>query len=278
MATPLAAEKITVPLILDHITVASLRCTDLIECSARAGFDGVSLWVAGPDPNLKIEIIEFGTSHFAEVKATLKANDQFVNGVECFGITGAAPTDANRRQLETAAEIGASMATILFFTQLPQPRNVEFLVEWADMAAGFGLDLTIEYMSANLAGGMNSLAQTIETISLVDRPNLGLTIDMLHLTRTATTPDEVAAVRPELIKYIQLCDGPVTMPADRQIDEAGYNRLFPDEGEFTIDSYLSRLPKNVPVGVEVPRRNMAAVEVARLGISASLKVLRRNGW
>jgi sugar phosphate isomerase/epimerase len=271
-------QKNAPPFILDHITAAGLDCTSLVELAARTGFDGVSFWVCLPDPNLQIETLALGTPRFAEIKAALSANNLFVSGVECFGLTGAPPTDANRRQLEAAAEIGARLATVLFFAPLPQPRAAELLVQWAELAASFGLDLSVEYMSANIAPGMNSLAQTLEAIALANRPNLGLTIDMLHLSRTATPPEALAAVPPGLIKYIQLCDGPAHMPPERQLEEGAFNRLLPDEGDFKLDAYLSNLPKNVPLGLEVPRRGMAAADLARRGLAASKRVLRRNGW
>ena len=93
-------------------------------------------------------------------------------------------------------------------------------------------------MAEGVAPGITSLAQAHDVLAGPGENNVGRTLDMLHLTRTKTRPEDVAALPAGPVKYIQLCDGKAEMPVDRQRWEAGYGRLFPGEGEFVIDQYL----------------------------------------
>ena len=56
-----------------------------------------------------------------------------------------------------------------------------------------------------------------------------------------------------LIGRVQICDGPIDMPADKQYWEAGDCRLYPGEGEFPLAEIFDAIPADIVVGVEVPR-------------------------
>ena len=49
-------------------------------------------------------------------------------------------------------------------------------------------------------------------LDAVDRPNASVLIDNLHLARTGGTVADVAAVAPERLPYVQLCDAPANAP------------------------------------------------------------------
>lgn len=47
------------------------------------------------------------------------------------------------------------------------------------------------------------------------RNNVGILLDALHLSRSGDSPQAVDAIPADLITYIQLCDAPDTLPADK---------------------------------------------------------------
>ena len=54
--------------------------------------------------------------------------------------------------------------------------------------------------------------------------------------------------------YVQLCDGPLQAPADREalIREARTNRLAPGEGQFPLKALLAAMPQDCMASLEVP--------------------------
>ena len=79
-------------------------------------------------------------------------------------------------------------------------------------------------------------------------------IDALHLARSGGSPAAVAALPPERIAYMQLCDGPVEAPPLEDLArEARNDRLSPGEGQLWLDEVLDALPDGIPISVEVPR-------------------------
>jgi len=255
-------------IVLDRITL-HVPDFEFIEIAADAGYTSVSLWTLMSNPEIGIEAVLKGTPFFREITSALRANGLAVAGCEFLPIADTAPTPEERLAIETCAELGASFITATFFDDIDEEVASRRLAERADIAAAFGIDLTIEFMAPAIARGVCSLAAASRIAAGTGRPNVGVTADMLHLTRCGVTPEELDRVPPGLIRYIQLCDGPPTMPEERQLHEAGFARQIPGEGSFRIIDYLSRLPHDIPVGLECPDvarpPAMLAAEALRVG-------------
>lgn len=119
------------------------------------------------------------------------------------------------------------------------------------MAAEYALDLAVEFMG--ITSECNSIARAVDLIQQTGWRNTGIAVDMLHLVRDGGTPEEVAAIAPELIKYAQLCDGADTNISSDYIDEALYARMIPGEGCFPLVKLLETLPRTMALNVGVPR-------------------------
>jgi sugar phosphate isomerase/epimerase len=63
---------------------------------------------------------------------------------------------------------------------------------------------------------------------------------------------QLAAVDPALIGYVQLCDVPWISSSASYADEARHERLPPGEGELPLLEFVSVLPRDAVVGLEVP--------------------------
>ena len=70
-------------------------------------------------------------------------------------------------------------------------------------------------------------------------------------------PAQIAALDPALIGYAQLCDAPLVSKAASYADEARHERLPPGEGELPLLDFVSVLPRDVIVGLEIPMLRQA---------------------
>jgi hypothetical protein len=81
----------------------------------------------------------------------------------------------------------------------------------------------------------------------------------MHFARSGSTLAQLAAADPGIVRYVQVSDTRLTpwagVPA--YIEEARFERLVPGEGEVPIAGILALAPRDLTVGVEVPRRALA---------------------
>ncbi len=250
-------------IMLDYITTPDLAPVEVVTLAAANGYDGISLWVNAPVDTLPIPCMRAGSPELREVRKALEDCGLIVSGVECFDLGSSTARDDNRRALDAAGELGALTATAVCFAPLSTQELTDRLGILAEDASANNLSMTIEFMAPAIAGELNSLSRALQIIALTARDNIGVTMDMLHLTRTGASIAEIAAVPPERIGYIQLCDGPAQMPVEDQLAEAGWGRLYPGEGNFRLHEMLAVLPGGKPVGIEIPREDRKSADIAR---------------
>lgn len=119
-----------------------------------------------------------------------------------------------------------------------------------DRAAEHGLLVHLEWLAWSR---IPDLATALEVVTLADRPNGGLNVDMWHCARTGTGADDLLAVPGERVLALQVDDGPVE-PEENLIEATLHERLLPGEGAFDLLGYLGSLRAigaRAPVGVEV---------------------------
>jgi sugar phosphate isomerase/epimerase len=121
----------------------------------------------------------------------------------------------------------------------------------ADMTAERNMGFLIEFAPPH---PINNLEQAVSVVSKLGRPNVGLVIDAMHLFRSGATVDELAAIAPGLIGYVQLCDVPLVDQGKPYMEEACFERMYPGNGELPLTDLLRVIPDDVGIGLEVPNR------------------------
>ncbi len=86
------------------------------------------------------------------------------------------------------------------------PRAVESIREVGDLAAKHGVRLALEFNSQ--AEQWNTLASVREVLLQAGHPHCGLLVDAYHLCRSGGRPQDVRALAPEEIAYVQYSDVP----------------------------------------------------------------------
>ena len=128
----------------------------------------------------------------------------------------------------------------------------------AEMTAERGLRITTELAPALAIG---DLPTALEVVRRIGRPDFRLLIDTMHVMRSGSTPADIAALDPELIDYVQLCDAPRQPRFASYMEESMYERMVPGEGELGLPELLAVLPADRVYALEVPLRSEALAGV-----------------
>ena len=150
--------------------------------------------------------------------------------------------------LALAAELGAKRAvTHIHETNLA--RAEDQLGKLCVIAATLGLEVGLEF--TGFAKGCDNLTSAKDWHDRMGQANLKIAIDALHLFRTGGTLEQMEALKPEIIGYAQICDGPDFRRSDDYIAEA-MNRLIPGDGIFPLKEFVTLLGDHVDIDIEVP--------------------------
>jgi sugar phosphate isomerase/epimerase len=179
--------------------------------------------------------------------------------------------------LETAARLGAKHI-LAGGHDGDEARLTERFGELCDAAFALGLTINLEPIPLL---DVRTLAQAERVLSGANRPNSGIVIDPIHLDRSLERLADAARIPRKWLHYMQLCDAPAERPADAAglQFQARYERLIPGEGGLDLPGLLRALPRDLPIGIEVPMtalaRTVGAEERARRLLAATQALLRR---
>jgi sugar phosphate isomerase/epimerase len=124
----------------------------------------------------------------------------------------------------------------------------------AEMAAERDLLVSAEMGSL---GPYGLVAPALELVRGVGMANFSLLIDAMHFFRLGNTIEQLAALDPALIGYVQLCDAPWAPRFETYMEEAMYERLAPGDGELPLREFVKLIPPDVTVSLEIPMRALA---------------------
>jgi sugar phosphate isomerase/epimerase len=179
--------------------------------------------------------------------------------VEGFTIRPGSEMAKAGRDLDVAAELGAERVSAVSM-EPDAGRAFEQIALVAELAAERNMSLTFEFAPPHT---FNNLAAALSVVRRIGRTNTSLLIDAMHFFRSGGTVAELTAVEPKLIGYIQLCDAALVGSGEEYYREASFERECPGDGELPLIAMLSVLPRNLPIGLEVPMRSAISAEGLR---------------
>ena len=252
-------------------TVLDVSPPEAVSVAASAGWPAVGVWF---DPTTWTSQVA------AEVATRLDDTGVIALDIEPFifgrgAIHGQAILDA-------AAQIGARF--LLVASGLADRGEVvEGLGNLSDLAAVTAPNLTLVFEFLPIFS-VATVAAAVGIVAEVDRSNLGVLVDTLHLARSGGTPADLGSFNPTLFPYLQLADAPLIL-ADPSMaglrEEALFGRLLPGEGGLPLVETLRTVP-NVPVSVELRSRALCEqypdpVKRARQVLAATNRVISATG-
>jgi xylose isomerase-like TIM barrel protein len=225
---------------LAPLTILELAPPDMITCAARAGYSHLGLRLHPVMPKLDVSYPIVGdTPMVREVQRRLDDTGLKVFDVEFIRITPDTCVADYIPMLETA-----NLEPIPLFD-------------------------------------VRTLAQAARVLALADRRNSGIVIDPIHFDRARERLADAEQIPRKWLHYMQLCDAPADRPADAagMQFQARYERMIPGEGGLDLPGLLRALPRDIPIGIEVPMaalaRTVGAQERARRLLAATRALLRR---
>jgi sugar phosphate isomerase/epimerase len=262
---------------LDHLTMLDLAPPEFVAVAAGAGFDAVGLRVAPVSPGEQAWPVAPGSPMLAETMRRCGGTGLFVLDVEAIPLGPGSDLGGCETVLETAAVLGARYLNVI--CDDPDTRRfADRLAELVRLARPYRVRPVIEFTAWR---PIRTLASAVAIARGSD--GAGLLLDTLHIQRCGATADELAAVDPALLGYLQLCDAPARPPhgigvpaqlprgqdvsaGDDAVLEARTMRLLPGQGELPLTELLEALPDSLPMSVEAPslaaRRDLTPAQFA----------------
>jgi sugar phosphate isomerase/epimerase len=130
-------------------------------------------------------------------------------------------------------------------------RTFDEFARIAEMAAERGMVTTTE-LAPSLT--VADLQTALDAVRHVSRPDFRLLIDTMHVVRSGSGPEDIAALDPALIDYIQVSDSLRTPRFETYFEESMYERMVPGEGELGLRELFAALPADRVYAIEVPLR------------------------
>jgi sugar phosphate isomerase/epimerase len=221
--------------------VLDISPEEAVDVAAAAGYSGVGIWF---DPKT------WTAQRATDVRSRLDATGMVALDIEPIMLS--ADGDVGERLIEAGHSVGARFALIAS-RHSDEEQISERLLQLCDAAVGSGLTLVLEFLPAL---GVKTLAQASRLVTAINRPELCVLVDSLHLARAKETPSDIARLPSSLFPYVQLADAPLVPPGEDYptlIDEALNGRLLPGEGKLPLIELLRTVPA-VPVSVELRSR------------------------
>jgi len=240
----------TPPLGLAHFTAIDVPPLELVSLAARAGYAAIGLRLYPAFPGAPFYEIRAGSAASREMQQRLRGEGVRVYDIEFVTLSKDFVPASLTPVLDAASALGAQRLSVCG-DDPDHARMVTTFAGLCDLAATFGMGVDLECMAWRR---VSSFPQAVQVATEAGRPNGGVLVDALHLSRTGATPDDVRRTPAHLIRSAQLCDAVAERPSSDEaiIREARSGRLPPGRGALPLCDLLAALPDETVLSVEVP--------------------------
>lgn len=233
---------VTNPISFASGIVPEFGAVDTIEAARAGGFDMVGLWV---DP------AEWTSQTTRDARAALAATGLPLLDVEVIWLKPDSADDDHRKVIDVGADLGAR--NVLCVSSDPDhARTAARLAMLCEHAAPAKIRVALEF---GIFTEVKTLATATAILDSVAHPSRALLVDPIHVDRSGTTVDQIAAIDPALLPYAQFCDAPAHRP-----DPADFAAVIEDaidlreqcgEGALPLAALYHALPKGIPLAIEL---------------------------
>jgi sugar phosphate isomerase/epimerase len=255
--------------------VLELTPPEMVSCAVDAGFDCVGLRLI-PATAGEVQHAMIGdTPLVRETERRLKDGGMRVLDVEIFRLRSDTIIADYEAALATAARFGATEALVAG-NDSDEARLTANFASFCDLARQFGIGGNLEPMPWT---DCKNFAQGARIVMAAGRENGGILIDPIHFDRGGSVASEISGVPRARFRYMQLCDAPAERPTDVDglLHQARAERLMPGDGGLDLGGILRAVPKDLPIGLEIPMdtlaRTVPAVERTRQMLAKTRRLL-----
>lgn len=248
-------------LTLGYLTL-SADPAETVTAAAAAGFPTVGIRITGRRKADDYPKVIGNRVAIADIRRRAEDGGVRLSNVSAYHFYDDVTHDDLARVVETVAELGAGIIVSNKYVSEDE-KFLDVLVPYAQAAQKAGIRLAIEFMKYSEA---KTIHKALELAERSGQANVGMLIDPLHMDRAGATNVDVAAIPPERIVFVQLCDA-LKRRDDPTLEmlasEARTARLEPGKGEIDLYGFLDALPRDVEIEYEVPRADHAGLPLER---------------
>lgn len=266
---------------IEQISVFGMPPVEFVNLAADLGCQHISVGLVshGHNPhNYASWSLRDDAGLRREMNAAMADRGVSISLGEGLGVRPGDDVRDQARDLDLMCELGVKRINMVSMDP-DLPRTFDQYAVLAEMAAARGVECTTEFAPALAVA---DLPTALKAVRHVNRPDFRLLIDTMHLVRSGGTAADLAALDPDLIGYVQLCDAPLKARFESYFEEAMFERLPPGAGELGLLEVVRALPRERVFALEVPLRSEADAGVGpheRLGkCVAAARDLLANAW
>lgn len=235
---------------LAALTVLDTPPLQQLELAERHGFDTIGLRLLPAAPGTTAYPLHEDPAALDAFARRLADSPVEVFDLEIVRIGPGFDVAEHRRMLEAGARLGAR-AVLVGGDDPDRARLTESYAQLAQMCAEYGIVASLEFMPWT---AVPDATAAVAIVGQADGPSRSVLVDALHVARSTTTLDDLAAIPREWLHYAQMCDGSVPAPREdaELIRHAREERLVPGTGGIDLPGIWSVLPADLPVSIELP--------------------------
>lgn len=256
-------------LAIEFICAFGMHPADFARMAAELGVNHIGL---APSPitdnphNYPAWDLRSDPALVRETKAALDKHGVSLSQGEGFLIMQGLDMADNEPLFDIMAELGAPMVNTVVVEQ-DRSRALDQFALYAEMAQQRGQIPLIEFMPMMQPG---NLSQTLQFLEDSGAGNAQIMLDAMHFFRSGSMLRELANAPQSAIGYIQLCDAPLPAgdtamtPEMMQAygEEARHERMCPGDGDLPLADFLTALPRDLSVGLEIPMMSKAKAGIS----------------
>lgn len=236
---------------LDMLSVFGMPPVDYVQLAADLGCGHVTI-ALGPLPwnpcGFPAWSLREDEALRRQMMAVMRERTVAISVVSGFSLRPGADVRDLASDMDMAAELGArQVATVGMDPDIPRAHDQLALL--AEMAERRSLDVVLDYAPHQ---AINTLTMACAALRHTRSPRALLSIDAMHFFRSGGTIADLVALDSSLIGYAQICDVPKLARHRDYGREASFERMVPGDGELPLADFVSALPRNVLLGIEVP--------------------------
>ncbi|WFU78202.1 TIM barrel protein [Bradyrhizobium sp. CIAT3101] len=258
---------------LAHLTLPGASPLQLIDHAAQAGFDHIGMRIVAPTTDSRMALPLGDRSLRTSILRRLAETGIKVLDIEAWWLSA----EFNATGIEPAFGFGAEMGARYAIVSGNDPvrnRFLDHLDVVCQIGARVGVQILLEFIPYSQ---VCTIWDAADCLASINRPNIGILVDALHLSRSGGSVADVVANLHRL-RFLHLCDAPKLPPQtiEAMRHEARGNRLYPGEGELDLRELIAVTPADVPIAIEAPHAgftDQSPVDKARRARVATLDLI-----
>lgn len=246
---------------IGYLSVFVLPPVEFVHVAADLGCTHISMFLRGfPLAPLGYPPFSLKRDHTLrnELRAALRHRGVTITLGDGFLVVPDADIRTSAADLDVMAELAIPRINVVSLDP-DRGRTFDQFAALTELAAQRGIRTVVEPVPSLTVG---DIPTALAAVRHVGRPDFQLLIDTMHVSRSGSSPADLAAINPEHIGYAQLNDTTRQPRIADYMEEAMFERLPPGDGELPLRDIIRALPTGLVIEIEVPQRSLALAGVS----------------